>query len=106
MKLNSDRSGTVVGHLGGKPVVWKGEWLSTHPMSYFVIDGSKDFLAWHNNRDHGDHDTPPADPITEIKNMPVDVIATTTGENSDIRRVYSMIMNPEDEGGHDHHHHA
>lgn len=64
-------------------------------MSYFVIEGTQDFLSWHNNHDHGDHGHHPPDPITDIKNMPVDVIVTTTGENADIRKVYGMVMNPQ-----------
>ena len=38
-------------------------------MSYFVIEGTQDFLSWHNNHDHGDHGHHPPDPITDIKNI-------------------------------------
>jgi len=103
MHLQEDRSGTIEGTLNGKEIEWKGKWLSTHPMSYFVIDGTEQFLAWHNNHDHGNHDNPHPDPIKEIKDMPVDVIVTTTGENAHIRKVYGMVMNPTGGGGHDHH---
>ena len=105
MHLNEDRSGTIQGELNGKDISWNGRWLSTHPMSYFVMEGTDQFLAWHNNHDHGNHDNPNPDPIKEIKDMPVDVIVTTTGENSDIRKVYGMVMNPTG-GDHDHHHHS
>lgn len=95
MQLNSDRSGRIVGSLGGKEIAWEGRWMSTYPMSYFMIEGTDDFLSWHNNHDHGNHHHPaPTDPVQEIKDMPVDVIATTTGPNADIRKVYGMVMNP------------
>ena len=97
MELRPDRSGEIEGTLNGKSFKWEGKWLSTHPMSYFVIEGTQDFLSWHNNHDHGDHGHHHhPDPIQEIKNMPVDVIMTTTGENADMRMVYGMVMNPEE----------
>lgn len=97
MDLNHDRTGEIKGKLQGKDISWKGKWLSTHPMSYFVIEGSQDFLSWHNNHDHGDHGHHNPDPITDIKDMPVDVIVTTTGDDADIRKVYGMVMNPTQE---------
>lgn len=94
MDLRPDRSGEIHGTLHGKEFDWKGKWLSTHPMSYFVIDGTNDFLSWHNNHDHGNHHNHAPEPIKDIKDMPVDVIVTTTEDRSDIRKVYGMVMNP------------
>ncbi|MGE0493729.1 MAG: hypothetical protein AB7S38_31255 [Vulcanimicrobiota bacterium] len=96
MLLHPDRSAEIDGQLQGKEVHWKGQWLSTYPMSYFVIDGGNgDFLSWHNNHDHGNHDHHhQPDPVQKLIDMPVDVIVTTTGDDADIRKVYGMVMNP------------
>lgn len=96
MDLNADRTAHLQGVLDGRPVDWAGRWLNAYPMSYFKIDGGQDFISWHNNHDcgghgqHGHHEPP----VTEIKDMPVDVIVTTSGKDESLRRVYAMTMNP------------
>ncbi len=95
LQLDDDRTGLLVGQLNGQEVSFQGQWMSTYPMSYFLLEGSQDFVSWHNNHDHGNHEHPPGgNPVQDLEDMPVDVIVTTTGERADLRRVYSMVMNP------------